>query len=179
MSASHRHRAPRRRFAPVGGPEPKTSSRIAPGATISAQAIPGVPPKTALGGIPARPSWWRLPTGARRMLRIFSQFSLPPGRATNSRLFPFPQHCGLRFIGLIPRREVATTKHHSDERSASLDSPFSLLWNYRSRSSEYAPRQSPRSPPPPRPRHHLHIEPPDRAGKRIYQVSYAVHKREI
>ena len=138
MSASHRHRAPRRRFAPVGRPEPKTSSRIAPGATISAQAIPGVPPKTALGGIPARPSWWRLPTGARRMLRIFSQFSLPPGRATNSRLFPLPQHCGLRFIGLIPRREVATTKHHSDERSASLDSPFSLLWNYCSRSSEYA-----------------------------------------
>src|SRR3990172_8572141 len=92
----------------------------------------------ALGASRARPSWWRLPTGARRMLRIFSQFSLPPGRATNSRLFPFPHHCRLRFRHLSPRREVTTSEHLSDERSASLDSPFSLLWNSCSRSPEYA-----------------------------------------
>ena len=76
------------------------------------------------------------------MLRIFSQFSLPPGRATTSRLFPFRQHCRLRFTRLIPGTEVTTTEHHSDERSASLDSAFSLLWNLCSLSPEYARRST-------------------------------------
>ena len=76
------------------------------------------------------------------MLRIFSQFSLPPGRATNSRLFPFPHHCRLRFRHLIPGREVTTSEHLSDERSASLDSPFSLLWNSCSGSPEYASHEA-------------------------------------
>ena len=95
-------------------------------------------PKMALGASRARPSWWRLPTGARRMLRIFSQFSLPPGRATNSRLFPLRQHCSLRFRHLFQEGRSPQTEHHSDEGSASLDSPFSLLWNPCSPSPEYA-----------------------------------------
>ena len=126
------------RFGPVGVPGPQKRARESPRSDHLGPGHTWGTPKMALGASRARPSWWRLPTGARRMLRIFSQFSLPPGRATNSRLFPFPHHCRLRFRHLIPRREVTTTEHHSDERSASLDSPFSLLWNSCSRSPEYA-----------------------------------------
>ncbi len=90
MSASPRHGDPRRRFGPVGEPEPKTTSRIAPGATISARAIPGVPPENGPCGIPRAVELVAPPYGSEKDASHLFSVLAPSGTRHQLEALPIP-----------------------------------------------------------------------------------------